>query len=347
MHTGRERGQLLVRQIYEEYEARAKDRRPNRLRPSELGHECTRHLWIRYRWADKFERFEGRMLRLFESGHHQEPRMVSDLRSVGATVYAVDPDNPKEQISCGILDGHSKGYLDGVAQFVPHSNEEWVLTEFKTHSEKSFKSLEKDGVERAKPQHYAQMQLYMQEHSLKEALYFSVNKNTDHLYAEFVPYNERYADTIVRKANGVVFHPAIPARINNSGTYFTCKMCSSKETCFYEQRPPRTCRTCMFGHPATMSELIAAGNEKAIQAKRDGRKIDVPFWHCTKHSSLLDLQDQKDGCGKHRYNPQLISANGGTETFIHDEPCYEYVGEDGEIYTDMGPKGDRAKEAAE
>lgn len=286
---GKERGKLLVQQIYDVYRARTEDRRPNRIRPSELGHPCAKYLWFRYRWADKFERFDGRMLRLFQTGHLAEDRMKGDLIDVGSYVYSHDPEDSRSQISM-THGSHVKGFLDGVAENVPHANHDYVLVEYKTHSAKSFKQLEKEGVAKAKVQHYAQMQVYMHKHNLKEALYFSVNKDTDDLYAEFVEYREDYAKSLLDRADMVAYSPSPPPGVSDRPDYFLCKFCSAADTCYKISRPPRSCRTCEFGKPM------------------EGEPGELPEWQCGKHGLVLDLDDQRRGCDDHRYNKHMIEG---------------------------------------
>lgn len=57
---------------------------------SVIGKECLREIWYGWRWA-AFTRFEGRMLRLFERGHDEEPRLAELLRIAGAEVQEYDP----------------------------------------------------------------------------------------------------------------------------------------------------------------------------------------------------------------------------------------------------------------
>jgi hypothetical protein len=313
--NGRERGKLLREAIFAAYEAKAEDRRPNRLRPSEMGHECARHLWYRFRWADEHETFEGRMHRLFETGHSQEDRMVSDLRRVGAEVHARNPDNPVEQISITILDGHSKGYLDGIAGGVPFATDEWVLLECKTHSEKSFKALERDGVQIAKPTHYAQMQPYMLEHGLVEGLYIAVNKNNDDVYCEFVTYNPKFTNALLHKANEVIFYDSVPGKINESGTYLTCKWCSSRSVCHEKAAPPVSCRTCHFAKPMSAEKQAAYG-------------ISEPLWLCTQFDRVLSLDAQRAGCDDyvpHKIFNGCVSARGTAQPQTDSDDLVEPV----------------------
>ena len=57
----------------------------NHLGASEVGEPCWRQLWYKFRWV-KLERFDGRMMRLFNVGHSSEPRFVTYLRGIGFEV---------------------------------------------------------------------------------------------------------------------------------------------------------------------------------------------------------------------------------------------------------------------
>ncbi len=58
---------------------------------SQIGEECQRKLWYIFRWCYK-EKFDGRMMRLFNRGHREEPRFLEWLEGIGAKVWADDLD---------------------------------------------------------------------------------------------------------------------------------------------------------------------------------------------------------------------------------------------------------------
>ena len=59
--------------------------------------------------------FDGRMLRLFQTGDREEDRIVANLRAVGVTVWDTDPDTGK-QIRFTACAGHFALSLDGVGE---------------------------------------------------------------------------------------------------------------------------------------------------------------------------------------------------------------------------------------
>lgn len=317
--SGRERGKQLRDAIFKAYADVQEARQPNSLRPGEIGHECEFYLWLRFRWSVPVKNFEGRMLRLFGRGHREEPVIFNDLRTVGAEVWDRDPDNPAKQIAMSTFHGHSKGYLDGVAKGVPYALCEYVLTEAKTHSDKSFKELDRDGVQVSKPQHYAQMQLYMDEHKLSEALYFAVNKNNDDLHLEFVDFDPVYVQRLRLKGEKVAFRQDAPSKLSRKPEFFKCKFCDAKDVCHADVKPVRSCRNCIEAVPLP---------------ERDARGDGV--WRCRLHDKNLSRDEQKVGCADHRYLVGIL--NGEVTGTTDDTVTYKLL--DGE-WTDRGPLEDR------
>lgn len=62
-----------------------REKRRGHLGGSAIGSPCERELWYGFRWAHE-EKFQGRMLRLFNRGHKEEFRFVDYLRRIGCEV---------------------------------------------------------------------------------------------------------------------------------------------------------------------------------------------------------------------------------------------------------------------
>jgi hypothetical protein len=141
--------------IYRDIENNQEPPRPH-LGCSLLGHSCDRWLWLSFRHA-VIEKFNGRILRLFRRGQLEESQIVKDLKSIGIDIRNTGPN----QINVN-FGSHVSGSLDGVIYYgVPSALNKKHIAEFKTHSKKSFYDLEKHGVEKSKPMHFAQCQLCM------------------------------------------------------------------------------------------------------------------------------------------------------------------------------------------
>src|SRR5512147_277227 len=215
--------------IYAAYVAEAGDGFRDHLGASIIGKECRRALWYDFRWVIR-STFTGRMLRLFETGRREEDRLVRDLRRTGATVLDTDPGTGRQwQVTA--LGGHFGGSLDAVAIGLLEASKTWHVVEFKTHSAKSFATLKKDGVERGKPQHWAQMQIYMHLTGITRAVYVAVCKDTDEIHIERVRVDPATGQRLVAKAKRVIDAPRPPARISEDPTWWQCRLCEHHDHC--------------------------------------------------------------------------------------------------------------------
>jgi hypothetical protein len=291
---------------------------------SVIGKECERALWYGFRWAYGGESFDGRMLRLFERGQREEAVFVQELRAIGCEVYDIDPATGEQFRfkSCG---GHVGGGLDGVVKGVPEAPKAYHVLECKTHNAKSFALLQKDGVAKAKPEHYAQMTLYMRWSQLDRALYLAVNKDTDELYAERVHLDATFADALEAKAERVVFAQEPPAGISADPAFFKCKFCPASTVCHTAKLPAVSCRTCLHATP---------------EREGDGR------WTCAKWGSDIPLDAQRTGCDRHLYIPTLLKRWGEAVDASEAEGWVEYKAADGFVFRN-GPRGPGSFESGE
>lgn len=252
------------------------------IRGSAIGHSCERHLFYRFRWAHQPDQFDGRMLRLFETGNVEEGRLIAYLRLIGIDVQDRDPASG-EQWEVVALDGHFAGHLDGIATGIVEAPATPHLLECKTHNAKSFGQLVKHGVQVSKPEHVAQMQVYMGLQSLSRAFYLAKNKDTDELYAERVKYDPAHFSALMAKAERVRDANAAPAKVAEHADFYTCRFCSSAPICHTGQFALRNCRTCLHSCPGSAGA-----------------------WHCARHDKVLSLDDQRCGCPNHLYLPSLV-----------------------------------------
>lgn len=275
----------VVAAIYEYYEKKygSELARPY-LGASSVGKPCSRALWYGFRWAAK-EKFSGRLLRLFQTGHLAEPRFVEDLRGIGATVYDVNPATGN-QYNFVDVSGHFRGNADGMAQFIPTGGKKWHLCEFKTHGSKSFATLKKDGVKKAKPEHWIQMNTYMGWSNIDRALYLAVNKDTDELHSERLEFDPVEFERTRAKAASIIFAEQPPAKISDDPKFYICNMCTFSGVCHGHQVPAVSCRTCVHATP---------------EREGDGR------WSCAKHGPEIPVDFQRKGCGDHLPLPFLLT----------------------------------------
>jgi len=238
-----------IDKIYATYEA-ASAAEPQRdyLGGSEIGEECSRRLWYSFRHAGR-EKIEGRIARLFATGHREEARIVADLRAIGCEVLDVDPSTGK-QWRYALIDGHLSGGLDGVVCGLPESPQTWHLLEVKTHNRKSFDVLEKDVVKKSKPKHWAQCQIYMGMAGLTRAFYVAHCKDDDRLYSERIEFEPNAHKALLLKAERIIHAEYAPEKISDNPSFFGCKFCPFSEICHGDAAPKANCRTCVHSAPA-------------------------------------------------------------------------------------------------
>lgn len=266
----------LVALIDQHHESLA-ERPRGHLGCSTLGHHCERWLWLSFRWA-VIEKFEGRILRLFRRGHNEEATIIADLRAAG-----LDVRSSQARVNFG---SHVSGSLDGIIESgVPEAPKKRHVAEFKTHAKKSFEDVVKNGVEKSKPQHWVQMQVYMFGMNIDRALYVAVNKDNDHLYTERVRLDRDVAEKAIAKGQRIALADRMPPPISTDPSWFQCRFCSAHSFC-HEAKPTKhaNCRTC--AHSTAMPDST---------------------WRCERHEADNIPEDfQHEGCDDHVIHPDLV-----------------------------------------
>lgn len=194
-------------------------------------HECDRYLWLYFRGA-VVETHEGRMYRLFDRGRREEEVFANDLRSIGCTVWTVDPST-NEQFAVSAFGGHFRGHLDGVCQGLPEAPKTPHVVEMKTHCDSSFRKLARCGVREAKPMHYGQMQVYMGMMSLTRALYIAVNKDNDELWTERVEFDPKFFKATMLRMRRII-STSTTQRCATRPDDWRCKTCPARTACWHD-----------------------------------------------------------------------------------------------------------------
>lgn len=317
--------QPSVQAVYAAWEKEGnkdKGHRPH-LGASLIGNECRRALWYTFRWA-KDKHHKGRLLRLFNRGHNEEDIFIKELKSAGFEVYAEDDTTGKQYqfADCG---GHFGGSMDGVGRGFLEAPHKWHALEFKTHSDKSFNDLKNNGVEKSKPMHYSQMQIYMHlSGGLDRAFYLAVNKNTDELYSERIRYDEKLAGLLMKKAWDVIQSDKPLERMTEDPTFYKCKFCDYHALCHQQEVAAVNCRTCAH------STAVIDGNAT---------------WTCERSGNIIATDKQREGCEDHRFIPDLIPYATASDA-SEEENWVEYTLADGTTLKN-GSKGERCYTSTE
>jgi hypothetical protein len=251
-----------------------------------IGTECERALWLTFRWA-KAQKWEGRMLRLFNAGQRAEARLVEELRGIGLKVWETDEAGQQFRVSAHA--GHFGGSVDAVATGVLENPAAPHVVEFKTSNDKAFKELVKKAVAEAKPMHYAQMQCYMGLLELSDALYLVENKNDAAIYSELVAFDKAAFDKIMAKALRIIEATEPPPKIGGADD-FACKWCNFADVCHGSQAAEVNCRTCTHATP----DLQRTEGAWTCSAGTGRGLFVIPIAH------------QRTGCDQHLYIPPLL-----------------------------------------
>jgi hypothetical protein len=292
--------------IYAAYEAEAADSFREHLGASQIGKECERALWFDFRWVTRAA-WSGRMLRLFDTGQREEQRLVRDLRRTGATVLDLDPATGR-QWHVEALGGHFGGSLDAVAIGLLEAPKTWHVLEFKTSATRTFNELRLHGVRRAKPRHYAQIQIYLHLTAIRRAMYIVVCKETDEIYVERVAAEPAEGACLLAKAERIIEAQHPPARISEDPEFWICSLCEHRAVCHGEAAAERTCRSCLHATP------VEGG------------------WHCARWSWRPGSAEQRAACPQHLYIPDLVPG----EVADAGDDWVDYRVPDGSIWRDRG-----------
>lgn len=271
----------LIEMIDAAYVEKESEQKPRfYLGASVIGDKCERKLWYQFRFIGN-EKFSGRMLRLFKRGHREEDYAVWNLRAAGVVVNDTNPQTGKQY---SFFSGGFGGSCDGIIESgVPEAPAKRHVLEVKTHSKKSFDELEKHGVEKAKPQHFVQAQVYMAAFDVDRALYYAVCKDDDRLHIERVRHNPDVSGWAVQRAQRIIYENRLPAPISTNPTWHECKYCPAFSACHKTEPAPTNCRTCSHG------KMMVDGE-----------------WHCDKWSADVPKEAQLVGCDEHSLLPDLI-----------------------------------------
>lgn len=269
-----------IQELIDRHHENQKDHPRPHIGASMMGHPCDRWIWLSFRWAVQ-PQFPGRILRLFRRGHQmEEATIVDDLRAIG-----MDVRTSRQQVRVD-FGAHVSGSIDAIIESgVPEAPKKRHVAEFKTHNLKSFNDLEKNGVNKSKPDHFVQMQIYMHGTKIDQALYVAVCKDDDRIYTEVVRYEKDIAQRYIDRGHRLALEDRMPPPLSNDPSWYQCKFCDAHEFC-HETKTTKhvNCRTC--AHSTA--------------------KVDST-WRCERHEADgIPVEVQRHGCESHVLHPDLV-----------------------------------------
>lgn len=193
---------------------------------SEIGRQCERALAFKWH-GHKGEPFPGRAIRRFRLGHIHEDETADWLRKAGFDLQG-------SQLHFSLADGKFAGHVDGIITGGPVAMPYPVLWEHKIMKASIWRETSRSKVETAKPEYFAQAQIYMRQFSLGHALFTALNTDTSELLFEMIPYDAAKADTYIDRARRILTSqsPEELPRAGNNEYAFACKFCGYKEVCW-------------------------------------------------------------------------------------------------------------------
>lgn len=202
---------------------------------SAIGNPCLRALQYGYVGAPVDEgRMTGKALRIFQVGHVFEDEVARWIQSAGFHLDVLD--GAGKQFGWSALDGKAKGHVDGIVYAGPIPMQYPAIWECKALNEKGWQDVKKRGLALAKPIYAAQIainQAYM--NLTAPALFTALNKNTEELHHELVPFDKELAQRMSDKLAQIVSateQEVLLPRAFASADYYECKWCDFHKKCW-------------------------------------------------------------------------------------------------------------------
>lgn len=208
-----------------------KEDRRTYLGASGIGSECLRK--VQYDWQCD-STHPARTKRIFSRGHMFEEITVKAFAQAGFRI-----ERGTERTGFSVAGGDFKGHCDGIVLDGPPILKYPCLFEHKALGASGWRKLEKDGLRKAYPHYFDQVQLYMAYLGLDEhpALFTAVNSDTCHILHQLIEFDAEAAQAASDRA--VLVIKATKAgelldRIAKAPTDWRCKMCSHNARCWAE-----------------------------------------------------------------------------------------------------------------
>lgn len=198
---------------------------------SAIGSECLRK--VQFDWKVE-SNHPARTKRIFARGHMFEEITVKAFAQAG---FRIERGTPATGFS--VANDTFKGHADGIIVAGPSVHELTYpcLFEHKCLGSSGWKKLERDGLRKAYPQYYDQVQLYMAYLNLTEnpALFTAVNSDNCEILHLAVPFDAKAAQAASDRAVLVIRATQageILDRISSKPDDWRCKMCNHKARCW-------------------------------------------------------------------------------------------------------------------
>lgn len=252
----------IIAQSTAEYEARGSgigDVAKKRIGAGYIGTECDRELAFRYHRYPVEEKkvvyvTKGELNRHGAAGHWTEAKTAEWMKAAGFDLrtHKVDADgNPMmgfngkpQQIGWkAARDPETRQYrmageVDGAILGVPEELKNLIQTpclwESKKATNKKWLKFSREGVAKADPKYYGQLQANMAHLQVEQTLFMMLNLDTMKYYPELVTFDPAKAQELIDRAVNVMLSqsPEEMARIASKPDFFMCKFCDYQGACW-------------------------------------------------------------------------------------------------------------------
>lgn len=183
-----------------------------------LGDNCDRRQWLKVQGA-KSPANTTQDLMFFQIMDDHKRRMMDYLDAIGCKIW----DNKKKLM---FASGKAVSYIDGLIQGVKEAHEKPHLLMICPQKEKSYK----DGMT---DKQHVKMQTDMRLLGIDRCLFIRVDMNSGEYELSREKLDAKFADAQLMKAERIVNARHAPERIGTGKpSWYECKMCKFKETCF-------------------------------------------------------------------------------------------------------------------
>lgn len=198
---------------------------------SSIGAECLRK--VQYDWLCE-PKFKARTKNIFERGHFFESLARKRLLQAGFRFRA-----PASALGFTSVNGLFQGHCDGIIDSGPEipGLAFPCVWECKGLGDSGWKSLEREGLDRAYPAYAAQVSIYQAYLDVADnpGLFTAINANTCELLHFAVPFNaeraQAWSDRAVKIIEATRAHQLLD-RVAKKSDDWRCRMCSHKERCW-------------------------------------------------------------------------------------------------------------------
>ncbi len=267
----------------------------NYLGMSSIGRSCARALWYQFRHAKAPSR-RADLIKAASDGHAGEALMAERLRMVEGIKLVTEDSRTGKQFEFSDIGGHFRGHNDGYIRGLPHHNEtdEWNPTDVWEHkqvNEKKFNQLVKlieqnegDALEKWDYSYYGQACLYLYYAGLTRHYLTVSTPGSRQTISCRTSANEEVAQSLIKKAERIIYSDTAPERVSNNPSWFECKWCEFSDICHDKKTPQMNCRTCLHASP-----------------EEDGH------WSCAKLNEPIE-NTMPCGGEKHLYLPDMLGS---------------------------------------